>query len=157
MTLGQGHATPSGHGQQLCEILSRSNIGVRSYMSMHGFCFCVYRDLDLRDTTFHQGHDIPLGYGQQWCEILSISSFAIRIYRPYAEFGYVHSDFDLGGMTLRQGHETPLGHGQQLWNTSIQIQHDSKESLPYTDFIFVWAVTLEIRHLTKVIAHHWVT
>ena len=25
MTFGQGHATPLGHGQQLCEILSRSD------------------------------------------------------------------------------------------------------------------------------------
>ena len=31
LTLGQGHDTPLGHGQQLCEILSRSNIAVRSY------------------------------------------------------------------------------------------------------------------------------
>ena len=31
MTLGQGHDTPWGHGQQLCEILSRSNMAVRSY------------------------------------------------------------------------------------------------------------------------------
>ena len=31
MTLGQGHDTPLGHGQQLCEILSRSDKGVRSY------------------------------------------------------------------------------------------------------------------------------
>ena len=31
MTLGQGHDTPLGHGQQLCEILSRSNLAVRSY------------------------------------------------------------------------------------------------------------------------------
>ena len=31
MTLGQGHDTPLGHGQQLCEILSRSNIAMRSY------------------------------------------------------------------------------------------------------------------------------
>ena len=30
MTLGQGHDTPLGHGQQLCEILSRSNLAVRS-------------------------------------------------------------------------------------------------------------------------------
>ena len=29
MTLGQGHDTPLGHGQQLCE-LSRSNLIVRS-------------------------------------------------------------------------------------------------------------------------------
>ena len=31
MTLGQGHYTPLGHGQQLCEILSRSDKGTRSY------------------------------------------------------------------------------------------------------------------------------
>ena len=27
VTLGQGHDTLLGHGQQLCEILSRSNLG----------------------------------------------------------------------------------------------------------------------------------
>ena len=32
MTLGQGHDTPFGRGQQLCEI-SRSNLAVRSYMA----------------------------------------------------------------------------------------------------------------------------
>ena len=31
MTLGQVHDTPLGHGQQLCEIISRSVKGVRSY------------------------------------------------------------------------------------------------------------------------------
>ena len=31
MTLGQGHGTPLGHGQQLCEILSTLDKWVRSY------------------------------------------------------------------------------------------------------------------------------
>ena len=31
ITLGQGHDTTLGHGQQLCEILSISSITVRSY------------------------------------------------------------------------------------------------------------------------------
>ena len=31
MTFGQGHDTPFGHGQQLCEILSRSDKRVQSY------------------------------------------------------------------------------------------------------------------------------
>ena len=31
LTLGQGHETPFGNGQQLCEMLSRSNMAVRSY------------------------------------------------------------------------------------------------------------------------------
>ena len=29
--LGQGHDTPLGHRQQLCEIISRYNMAVRSY------------------------------------------------------------------------------------------------------------------------------
>ena len=31
MTLGQSHDTILGYGQQFCEILSRSNLAVRSY------------------------------------------------------------------------------------------------------------------------------
>ena len=31
MTLGQSHNTALGHGQQLCEIVSKSNFAVRSY------------------------------------------------------------------------------------------------------------------------------
>ena len=31
MTWVQGHDTSLGHGQQLCEILSRSDKGIRSY------------------------------------------------------------------------------------------------------------------------------
>ena len=31
MTLARGHDTPLGHGQQLCEILFRSNMAMRSY------------------------------------------------------------------------------------------------------------------------------
>ena len=31
MTLGEGHDTPLGHGRQVCEVLSRSNMAVRSY------------------------------------------------------------------------------------------------------------------------------
>ena len=31
MTMGEEHETPLGHGQQLCEILSRSHMAVRNY------------------------------------------------------------------------------------------------------------------------------
>ena len=31
MTFCQGHDTTLGHGQQLCDILSRSNLAVRNY------------------------------------------------------------------------------------------------------------------------------
>ena len=70
MTLSKSHDTPLGHGKQLCEILSRSNLAVRSY------------DLDLWDMSLGQGHDIPLSHGQQLCEIISRSDKGVRSYCP---------------------------------------------------------------------------
>ena len=70
ITLGQGHDTPLGHGQQLCKIFSRSNLAVRSDGPDKDFG-CVHCDLDLRDMTLGQGHDTPLDHGQQLCEIPS--------------------------------------------------------------------------------------
>ena len=82
MTLGQGHDTPLGHGQQLCEILSRSKHGNEELWPGHGFWVCVHCDLDLGDMTLGQGHDTPLGHGQQLCEILSRSDKGVRSYGP---------------------------------------------------------------------------
>ena len=78
MTLGQGHDTPLGHGQQLCETLSRSNMTERSFGQDTDLGH-VGTDINLgdmtlgqgHDTLLGQGHDTPLGHGQQLCEILS--------------------------------------------------------------------------------------
>ena len=61
MTLGQGHDTPSGHRQQLCEI-SRSNMEVELWPG-HRFWACLHFD-HLKYITLGQGHDTPLGHGQ---------------------------------------------------------------------------------------------
>ena len=53
-----------GHGQRLCEILSKSNISVVSYGpdKKHG---CVCKNIhDLGDMIFGHGHDTPLGHWQ---------------------------------------------------------------------------------------------
>ena len=42
MTLGEGHDWPFGHGQPFCEILSRSNMAVRSYCLDTNFVY-VYK------------------------------------------------------------------------------------------------------------------
>ena len=57
LTLVQGHDTPLGHGQQLCEILSRSNLALswRSYGSDTDFGYACTVTL-----TLDQGHDTPL-------------------------------------------------------------------------------------------------
>ena len=50
MTLGQGHDTPFGNGQQLCEILSESKFTVVNY----GPDKAMQCDLDLEDKTLVQ-------------------------------------------------------------------------------------------------------
>ena len=49
MTLAQGHDRPLGHEQQLCEILSRSNIAARSYDldTDFGYVFTVTLTLEI--------------------------------------------------------------------------------------------------------------
>ena len=80
MTLGQGHDTPLGHGQQWCEI-SRSNMAVRNYVPETDFGYMCTMTL-----TLGQGHDTPLGHGQQWCEISFRSNMAVRSYGPDTKF-----------------------------------------------------------------------
>ena len=48
MTLGQGHDTPLGHGQQLCEILSRSKMAVKNYDSDTDFGYVCTVTLTLK-------------------------------------------------------------------------------------------------------------
>ena len=73
----------------MCEILSRSNLAVRSYGPGHGFWVYRHCDLDLGDMTLGQGHDTPLGHGQLVCEILSRSNFVVRRYGLDTDFGYM--------------------------------------------------------------------
>ena len=77
MTLDQGHDTLLSHGQQLWEILSRSNMAVRSYGPDSDFRYVCSVTL-----TLGQGHDTPSGHGQQLFEILSRSEKWVRSYGP---------------------------------------------------------------------------
>ena len=67
-----------GHVQQLCEILSRSNLAVRIYDP--GKDFDVQFDRDIRDMTLGQGHDTPLHHGQLVCELLTRVDLAAMSY-----------------------------------------------------------------------------
>ena len=51
MTLGEDHDITLGHGQKLCEILSRSNMAVRIYGPEQEFLVCMHSDLDLGGMT----------------------------------------------------------------------------------------------------------
>ena len=103
MTLAQGHNTPLGHGQQLCEILSRSIKAVRSWGPDTDFpCICIVTlTLESRRYDLDQGHDTPLGHGQQLCEILSRSKWQwgvmarTQIFSMCAQWPW-HGRYDLG-------------------------------------------------------------
>ena len=153
MTLGQSHDTTLGHGQQLCDILSRSNMAVRSYRPDTHILLCVHCDLGLGDMTLGQGHDTPLvqghdtpwGHGQQLCDIFSRSNIAVRSYGPDTHILLcVHCDLNLGGMTLSQGHDTPLGHGQQLCEILSRSNMAVRSYGPDTELGYVCTVALTL-------------
>ena len=110
MTLGHCHDTPFGHGQELCEILSRSNSALRIMARTR--ILGVNCDLDLGDMTLGKGHDTPLGHGQQLCEYYPDPTWHWGLWPGHGFPVSVHCDLDLGDMTLGQCHDTPFGHGQ---------------------------------------------
>ena len=82
MTLGQGHDTPLGHGQQLCEILSRSILAMRSYGPDMDFVYVCTVTLTLEIWPW-------VKVMTQLCEILSRSNLAVRSYGPDTDFLYM--------------------------------------------------------------------
>ena len=142
MTLGQGHDTPLSHGQQLCEILSRSNMTVRELWPGHGFLVCVHCDLDLGDITMTlgQGHYTPSGHWQKLCKLLSRSNREVRSYGPDTDFGYMCTMT----LPLGQDHYTPLGLGQQLCEVLSRFNMAVKSYGPDTDFWCVCTLTLTL-------------
>ena len=142
---------------RLCDILSRSNMEVRSNGQDTIFGVCVHCDLDLGVITLGQCRDIPLGHGQQFYQI-SISNLAVRRNGRDTRFWVcVHSDLALGNITLGKGHDTPLNHGQQwceISRSNLALGSNGQD----TDFRYACTVTLtfEILPWAKVMTHPWV-
>ena len=116
MTFIQGHDTPFRHGQQFWEILSRSNMEVRSYSPDKEFryMYSVTLKFEIHCMALIQGHDTPSGHGQQLFEILSRSNLALRIYDPHADFGYIYIYILLHCPTrhdIESNSSHTLGHG----------------------------------------------
>ena len=123
MALGQGHLRPLGNGQQLCELLSRSNVTVINYGPAWIFVMCALWPwrYDLGSRSWH-----TLG---SWITIVWMT---IKIQLDSKEFGPDKSlgmyvlwpwpwRYDLGS---RSWHT--LGSLITLWNI-IQIQLGSEE------------------------------
>ena len=128
MTSGQGHDTPLSKGQQLCEILSWSNMAVRSYglgMDLEYLCAVTL--------TFEvwpwpgQGHYTPLNQGQQLCEILSRSDKWLPSYGPDTMWTDGQTDGQTGWF-LYTPPQTLFAGGIIMWQTHGSIYDASKLS-----------------------------
>ena len=97
MTLGRGHDTSSGHGQQLSEILFRSNKTVESYGPDTDF-----PSLEIVQTIGCL-RKAPQSDRTRTAELYGDSRLSGR-FRDY-DFPCVHCDLDLGYMTLGHDHD----------------------------------------------------
>ena len=119
MTMGQEHDTPLGHGQQLCEILSRSHMAVRNdgpHSDFDSMCTCTFslekykcnlgpwdkvrRLLNIRFSIMLSNPVSLLLYtwmfimnkyrlNQEMCVILCRSNMTARSYDTDTNFGYI--------------------------------------------------------------------
>ena len=105
MTLGRGHVTPFGHGQQLCVILSRSNLAARSYGPDTDFGYVYTVTLTLKIWPL-------VKVDKSMWNIIQIQLRREELWPGHGFSAYAHCD--VGDMTFGQGHDTPLGHWHQL-------------------------------------------
>ena len=144
MTLDEGHDTSLGHGQQLCEIISRYNYAVRSY-----------------------GPDTDLGYVctviltleiWPWVKVMThpwvMDNECVKYYPdPTLQWGVMARTWIFGMWALLgQGHDTPLGHGQQV---CVILSRSNLAVMSYgTDMDFWYSVCGLC--LIKIMTHPWV-
>ena len=126
---------PLGHRQQLCEILSRSNMAVSEELwSRQGFGYICTVTLTLKSRSWH-----TLWAWQTIAWKLSRSNMAVKNYGPDTHFRYVHCihcDLDLGDI-LSQGHDILLGHWQQLCEILSRSNISVRTYDPDTDSWYV--------------------
>ena len=142
MTLVKCQEIPLGHGQQLCEILSRSKIAVKRYAPDMNFNYVCTQTFTLEIWTWVKVMTHP------WVRTAIVWNIQIqgssKRYDSDMNFNCVYCYLDLGYMTLIQGHVTPLGHGQQLCEILSRSNTVVKRYDPDTNFNYVCTVTLTL-------------
>ena len=115
MTLVHGHDTPLGHGQQLCKILSRSNMAVKSHGPNTNSEYVCTVTLTLEIWTWVTDMTHPFGSSTTIVrKSIHNKQGSEELLPEHGFWACLHCDLDLGDMTLGETHDTSFGHGQQL-------------------------------------------
>ena len=109
MTLTKGHDSPLCYGQQLCQILSRSNMTRTQILAMCALWHWPWRyDLCSKSRHTHGLEATILWY------IIQIQHGCNELWPGHIFWLCVHCKIDFRDMTLDKGHDTTLNHGQQF-------------------------------------------
>ena len=89
MNFVQGHDIRLDHGQQLCKILSRSNMAVRSYGTATNFCYVCTVTLTVEVWTWFKVMTHSWVMDNNCVKYFLRSNMAVRSYDPGTDFSYV--------------------------------------------------------------------
>ena len=156
--LGSRHDPPLSHGQQLCEILSRSNMAVKSYDPDMDFVYDWTVNLALEIWPWVKVMTHPSAMDNNCEKYYLDPTWQWRVMARTHIFCYV--------CTLTLTLEvwpwikvmTHLGYGQQLCEILSRSNMAVRSYGPDMEFGYVCTVTLalEVWPWVKVMTHHWV-
>ena len=142
---------------QLCDILSRSNIAVRSYGPDTVLGMCALWPWPRRYDLGSRSWQILGSWTIIVWNIIQIQLGSEELWPGHRFWVYVYCDLEIRDISLGPGHDTPLGHGQLLCEISSRSNLAVRSYGLDTDFWYVCTVTLtlEIRPWAKVMTHPW--
>ena len=122
MYLGSRSWHSLGHRQQLCEIISKSNMTVVSYGRDKGYTYVCIRnhcDLDLRDMTLIQGDGKPLVMDNNCVKYYPNPTWQKRV---IAHNVFMHKKFNLVHNFWTS--EENISHMQYYWQGLLTLKFD---------------------------------
>ena len=120
MTLGLDHDTPLGHGQRLCEILSRSNLAVWSYDLDTYFGYVCIVTLTFAILPCVKFMTYPWSWTTIVWNIIQVQHCSEELWPWHGFLVRVHCDIDIRDMTLAQVIDTILGHVKYYPDPTLQ-------------------------------------
>ena len=149
-TMGQGHDTFLGHGQKVCEILSRSNLSVRRYGPDKYFRYMHTVTLTLEIWPWVKVMTHPWVMDNNNVKYYPDPTWSGELWPGQGIWVCVPCDLDIRDMTL--------GHGQKvceiLSRSNLSVRRYGPDK--YFRYMCTVTLTLEIWPWVKAMTHLWV-